>query len=220
MSASRISRRHLLGLTVKVGAAAMALPFAAGRAATRLPTTPGQVLGPFYPLEQPADHDADLVVVRGSAARAHGQVLHVRGRVLTSEGEPVPRAVVEVWQANAHGRYAHPSDPNPAPLDPNFQGFAAISTDAEGRFSFRTVKPGPYPGNGGALRAPHIHYQVTGRFDRLVTQMYFDGEPLNAQDRLLQGTLRKERLVVPLRAVEDGEPRALAASWEIVLPRG
>lgn len=87
---------------------------------------------------------------------------------------------MELWQANAHGRYNHPSDPNPAPLDPNFEGFAVQYTDAEGRYRFRTIKPGAYPtGIENWWRPAHIHFDVTGRTDKLVTRMYFDGDPLS-----------------------------------------
>src|SRR5258708_32638846 len=88
---------------------------------------------------------ADLTRVSGRSGRAEGQMLNVMGRVLNLTGEPVRNAKVEVWQANAHGRYTHPSDPNPAPLDPNFEGAAVLTTDSEGRYRFKTIKPAAYP---------------------------------------------------------------------------
>ncbi len=221
MSTNQISRRQLLSMSLKVGAVAMASSFSPVRAETRLKRTPGQVLGPFYPVTKPIDQDADLVMVQGKPGRAQGQVIHVTGRVVTAEGKPVQGARLEIWQANTHGRYAHPSDPNPAPLDPNFEGFAVLVTDAEGRYRFRTIKPGAYPTEFGDWRPPHIHYEVTSRTDRLVTQMYFEGEPLNAKDRFLQSTLGKERLIATLQPPAQGlEPNSLVAAWDIVLPRG
>ncbi len=99
------------------------------------------------------------------------------GRVLNAGGEPVSGARIEIWQANAHGRYAHPADDNPAPLDPNFQGYAKLLTDADGRYRFKTIKPSAYPA-GAFMRPAHIHFDVTGKLDRLVTQMYFPDDPL------------------------------------------
>src|SRR5205809_1232643 len=104
------------------------------------------------------------------------EVIHVMGRVLNVEGQPVRGARVELWQANAHGRYTHPSDTNSAPLDPNFEGFAVQTTDAEGRYRFKTIKPGAYPANPNWMRPPHLHFEVTGKVNRLVTQLYFPGE--------------------------------------------
>ena len=84
------------------------------------------------------------------------------------------------------GRYTHPSDTNPAPLDPNFEGFAVQDTDAEGRYRFKSIKPGAYPATANWMRPPHLHFEVTGKINRVITQMYFPGEPLNDKDLLLQ----------------------------------
>jgi len=130
---------------------------------------------------------------------------------------------VEIWQANSRGRYTHPSDHNPAPLDPNFEGFAVLTTDAEGRYRIKTIKPGAYPaGPDARMRPPHIHFDVTGKSNRLVTQMYFAGEPLNDKDPFLQGTgAGKERLIVRLGPPTQGlEPDSLVAVWDIVLDKG
>ena len=105
---------------------------------TRLQITPPQIVGPFYPVAERPDLAADLARPSGSAAEARGQLLHVMGRVLSRSGEPVAHARIEIWQANAAGKYRHPSDTNPAPLDPNFKGFAQLQTDAAGRYAFRT----------------------------------------------------------------------------------
>jgi protocatechuate 3,4-dioxygenase beta subunit len=165
--------------------------------AQALQRTPDQILGPFYPVVKPPHQGADLTTIPGKPGRAAGQVIHVMGRVVNLEGQPVPGAHMEIWQANTHGRYTHPSDTNPAPLDPNFEGFTVLTTDAEGRYRFKTIKPGAYPVGPNAMRPPHIHFDVTGKTNRLVTQMYFAGEPLNDQDRFLQGAgPNKESLIL------------------------
>src|SRR5688500_11430166 len=103
-----------------------------------LTETPNMVLGPFYPQVKSSDKDTDLTMIRGHRASASGQVIHLSGRVLNNRGEPVRNARIEIWQTNSHGRYAHRSDPNTAaPLDRNFQGFAAQTTDHEGHYKIK-----------------------------------------------------------------------------------
>lgn len=213
-----LSRRRLLGLSLAVGGLALSgaarTSFAQG-----LKATPRQALGPFYPDLKPLDQDADLTRISGQSARAQGQRLHLMGRVLNLRGEPVAGARVEIWQANTHGRYAHPSDTNPAPLDPNFQGFAEQRTDAQGRYRFMTIKPGAYPASPGWVRPPHIHFVVSHLRQRLETQMYFPGEALNEKDFLLQDLRSaKEAAIARLQApTKDFEADALVAVWDIVL---
>jgi len=216
-----MSRRHLLGLAVAVGGLAMSGGVRAVLAQA-FRRTPDQILGPFYPVRKPLDQDADLTTIAGKPGRAEGQVIHVMGRVLTVAGQPVHGARVEIWQANTHGRYTHPSDTNPAPLDPHFEGFAVLTTDAEGHYRMKTIKPGAYPAGPDRMRPPHIHFEVTGQSNRLVTQMYFAGEPLNDTDPFLQGAgANKERLIVPLGPpTQELEPDALVAVWDIVLEQG
>ena len=216
-----MSRRHLLGMAVAVGGLAMAGGVRAVFAQA-LRRTPDQILGPFYPVVKPLDQDADLTTIAGKPGRAEGQVMHVMGRVLTVAGHPVHGARVEIWQANTHGRYTHPSDTHPAPLDPHFEGFAVLTTDAEGRYRFKTIKPGAYPAGPDRMRPPHIHVEVTGQSNRLVTQLYFAGEPLNDTDPFLQGVgPNKERLIVPLGPpTPELEPDARVAVWDIVLAQG
>jgi protocatechuate 3,4-dioxygenase beta subunit len=184
--------------------------------------TPDQILGPFYPVRKPLDQDADLTTIAGKPGRAEGQVIHVMGRVVNVAGHPVQGARVEIWQANTHGRYTHPSDTNPAPLDPHFEGFAVLTTDAEGRYWMKTIKPGAYPAGPDRMRPPHMHFEVTGTSTRLVTQMYFAGEPLNDTDPFLQGVgANRERLIVPLGPpTQELEPDARVAVWDIVLEQG
>jgi protocatechuate 3,4-dioxygenase beta subunit len=147
-----------------------------------------RVIEPSTPVE------LDLTRVRPTAPRAIGQLIQVTGRVEDAAGRPVRHAVLEIWQANAGGKYRHELDPSPVPLDPAFEGAGRITTDAEGRYRLLTIKPGayavPYEERGGAInwwRPPHIHFSIFGPgfSSRLVTQMYFPGEPLNEPDLLL-----------------------------------
>jgi protocatechuate 3,4-dioxygenase beta subunit len=149
----------------------------------KLAPTPLNVLGPFYPMIKPLEKDADLTVI-GKKRRAAGKIVHLMGRVFNLRGEPIKGAKIELWQANTHGRYDHPSDQNPAPLDPNFQGYSVQETDKEGRYRFKTIKPGAYPVDANWMRPPHIHFDVSSQKSRLVTQMFFPGEPLNEKDSL------------------------------------
>src|SRR5713101_6122415 len=172
-----LSRREILKMSAIVGvASAASTKFAIAQTAER--RTPEQILGPFYPLKS-LGQNADLTRVSGRPGRAEGLVLNVMGRVLNVKGVPVSNATVEIWQANAHGRYTHPSDPNPAPLDPNFEGSAVLKTDSDGRYRFKTVKPAAYPAGPNRMRPAHIHFQVSGRQDKIVTQMYFENDPYN-----------------------------------------
>jgi protocatechuate 3,4-dioxygenase, beta subunit len=194
--------------------------FDRARAQTALRRTPDQVLGPFWPTAAMPDRSGDLTRVPGRPGRAQGLLLHVMGRVLDRDGKAVAGAKLDVWQANSFGRYDHPSDSNPAPLDPNFEGFGEILTDANGQYHFETIKPGKYPA-GRSVRPPHIHFEVTGRVDRLVTQMYFDGEPDNAHDQWLHSTSRPEALIVRLQPpLAEFEPESRLAVFDIVLTTG
>lgn len=219
-----LTRRRWLELMLATGGA-----FATGSLSGVLaqspsrPETPNMVLGPFYPQVKPADRDTDLTMIRGHHTPASGQVIQVIGHVLDHRGEPVRHARVELWQTNSHGRYAHQSDPNiAAPLDPNFQGFGLQITDRQGRFRFKTVKPGPYPAREGTwMRAPHIHFDIQGRVDRKVTQLFFPNEPLNDQDRLLQA-VRGDRkaLIATVEPAGLGSSSDLLVKWDVILASG
>lgn len=218
-----ISRRRLLGMGLGLGG----LIISGDRVSTlaeepKLKYTPRQTSGPFYPSIKPLDKDADLTVVSGKPGRAEGKIIHVMGRVLNAQGEPVRNAKVEIWQANTHGRYDHPSDRNSAPLDPNFQGFAVQMTDREGRYHFKTVRPGAYPAGPASVRTPHIHFDVQGRHDHLITQMYFEGEPLNDKDFLLGAVkANKEALIGRLLPpTKELDPDSVVVAWDIVLSKG
>ena len=221
----RVTRRELLRLGVAAGVASMWTPrgLLHGWQQQALEPTPFTGAGPFYPVIKPMDRNADLTRLRGHKSRAKGQVIQVVGRVVNSRGEPVRGAQIELWQANTFGRYDHPSDPNPAPLDPDFQGYAVQRTDREGRYRFLTIKPGPYPVDAsGRIRTPHIHLDVMGRTDRCITQVFFKGETLNEQDRVLQGVPRnRDALVAELLPAPAGEdPTTRLVHWDIVLTRG
>ena len=220
--ARTLSRREFLETAVALGGLALGAPTAAAQQ-TGLQVTPRQTMGPFYPVTKPLDRDADLTVIEGSSGKAQGKIIHLTGRVLTSAGEPVRGARIELWQANTHGRYAHPGDLNPALLDPNFQGYAVQVTDAEGQYRFKTIKPGAYPINPNAIRPPHIHFDVLGSHDRLVTQMYFPGEALNESDSIFAGFGPDARSAVIAKvfpSTADVEPDSLIVEWDIVLNRG
>jgi protocatechuate 3,4-dioxygenase beta subunit len=178
----RQSRRGLIGSSLLLGAG-LAAP------ALAIPHTIPMDLGPFYPNAHPADTDLDLTRIAGRPGQAKGEIMEVAGRVLDRDGKPVAGARLDIWQANAVGRYAHRGDRNDRPLDPDFQGFAALKTDAEGRYRIRTIKPGAYPA-GDYMRARHIHFSVDGHDDRLITQLYFADDTLLDQDKTLLRDLR------------------------------
>ncbi len=151
--------------------------------ADKLIPTPSQTVGPFFHLGLARPEWADL-----TASNPEGERIAIEGRVLDGDGAPVPDAMIELWQANAAGRYNHPDDrQEDKPLDPKFHGFGRVATDGEGRFRFLTIKPGPVPGRGNALQAPHINLAVFARglLIHLFTRLYFAGEPGNASDPLL-----------------------------------
>ncbi len=207
------ARRRL----IRLSGATLALAALGAHAAAMRPT-PSQTSGPFYPADKPLDVDADLTLIKGRTRRAAGQVVHVMGRVLDRAGKPVPGAGIEIWQANAPGRYLHPGDSNPAPLDPNFEGYASIVADEQGRYRFKTIKPGAYPA-GNTMRPPHIHFGVTARERRLVTQMYFPDEPRNDKDFVIAGAGADRNLLIAALSppTADLEPDAWLARWDIVL---
>jgi protocatechuate 3,4-dioxygenase beta subunit len=145
----------------------------------RIPQTVTETTGPvFDPAKFPAM--IDLSVKDGK--QALGERIIVRGRVVDENDRPIPHTMIEIWQANASGRYDHPGDTHDAPLDPNFRGNGRVFTDAEGWYQFVSIKPGAYPwrNHSNAWRPNHIHYSLFGNgfAQRLVTQMYFPGDPL------------------------------------------
>lgn len=152
--------------------------------------TPSQTIGPFFALSLVHEGDDD-VACNIPGVRPEGMPIVVTGRLTDEQGKPVRKALVEVWQANKRGKYAHPDDINDAPLDPRFKGWGRMLTDADGCYRFRSIKPGAYPNPGYDhwMRPPHIHFSVfaAGLMQRLITQMYFPGEELNDIDPILNG---------------------------------
>lgn len=197
------------------GAAIAGAGLVAGGSALAAPAlTAGGPLGPFYPVERPADDDFDMTMIKGSSGRALGRVIEVTGRVLDQKGNPVNGAMLDLWQCNAAGRYAHAADVATAPLDPNFQGFARLKTGASGEWRIRTIKPSGYDSPIGR-RTPHIHVDVQGRQYRLITQMYFDEDAdQNAKDRLYANLGEDAATAVAKLAARD------QYRWDIVLMEG
>ena len=182
--------------------------------------TSDQILGPFYPLVEPSK-GGDMTRIAGRPGQAQGQLIHLSGRVLDRFGTPVRHGKVQIWQANQHGRYDHPNDDNPAPLDPCFQGFAVVETDGDGRYAFKTIKPGAYATGPNTMRPSHIHFEVFGKRERLITQMYFAGDPYQKEDRWLQSARRPESLIMALEAPVAGmDASAKRVTFDIVLMHG
>ncbi len=151
--------------------------------AGRLIPTPSQTVGPFFHLGLDRPEWSDLT--RGNPK---GERIVVAGRVLDGDRAPVPDALIELWQANAAGRYNHPDDPQTdKPLDPGFRGYGRSATDADGNFRFVTIRPGPVPGRGNTLQAPHLNLVIFGRglLKQLFTRVYFADAAENAADPLL-----------------------------------
>jgi protocatechuate 3,4-dioxygenase beta subunit len=188
-----------------------------------MPQTLSEVTGPVF------GHDAvgagpldDLT--KQHAGEPLGERIIVSGRVLDENGAPVPHTLVEVWQCNAAGRYLHVNDRHDAPLDPNFSGCGRMLTDAEGRYRFITIKPGAYPWRNhyNAWRPAHIHFSLFGRafLTRLVTQMYFPGDPLLPVDPIFKSTadtMARDRLVSTLDWETTQPEFALGYRFDIVL---
>jgi protocatechuate 3,4-dioxygenase alpha subunit len=145
-----------------------------------------------------------------------GERVVIEGRLFDGTGAPVPDGVIEVWQANSHGKYAHPEDKRDLPLEPGFRGFGRIPTDADGMFRFTTIKPGRVPGAGGKLQAPHIVVSVFSRgvIKRLATRIYFPDEASNAEDTVLNQVPAERRSTLIARKVAG---RAGVLEWNVVI---
>src|SRR5215469_10718521 len=174
--------------------------------------TSSQTVGPFFSaalLREPSNNLVQL--------ETRGERITIAGRVLDGDAAPVPDAMIEVWQANADGRYRHPEDNLEARLDPNFEGFGRAATDANGAFRFTTIKPGAVPGRGAKLQAPHINVTLFARglLNHLNTRIYFPGEALNATDDWLQAVAESRRHTL-IAKLEDA-PRARVFHFDIVL---
>ena len=195
MDEAKTSRRGL----IKLGASAFAVGTLGGlgkSVASQCGLTPKQPEGPFYPVTQGVDEDNDLTFVIGNTQKAEGEVIVVEGTVADEACKPLEGALVEIWQANKHGRYNHPSDPNiNMPLDPNFQYWGQAVTDKNGNYRFKTIYPGAYPADVNWIRPPHIHFRIEKLgYLELITQLYFSDQPeLNKKDLILKAVPATER---------------------------
>jgi protocatechuate 3,4-dioxygenase beta subunit len=187
-----------------------------------LPHRLTEITGPLLGQDRVRPGDADLTTQH--PGEPQGERIIVTGRVLDGDGHPARRSLIEIWQTNAGGRYRHQGDQHPAPLDPNFTGLGRCITDDEGRYRFVTIKPGAYPwrNHPNAWRPAHIHFSLFGRSftQRLVTQMYFPGDPLQPLDPIFNsvpGEQGRRRLVAEFDIARTEPERALAYSWDIVL---
>jgi protocatechuate 3,4-dioxygenase beta subunit len=192
------------------------------RPLTLLPHLLTELTGPLLGAGEVRPVDADLT--RQHGGEPLGQRIVVHGRVLDQSGRPVPHTLIELWQANSAGRYAHTEDQHPAPLDPNFSGVGRCLTDAEGSYRFVTIRPGAYPwGNhDNAWRPAHIHFSLFGRAftQRLVTQMYFPGDPLFEHDPIFNSVpdpAARQRLVSRFDLSATVPEWALGFRFDIVL---
>jgi protocatechuate 3,4-dioxygenase beta subunit len=186
-----------------------------------VPQTLSELTGPVFPYSAIGSADADLT--KQHAGQPIGERIILHGRVLDEDGRPVPQTLVEIWQANSAGRYAHGVDNHDAPLDPNFSGTGRAVTDADGRYRFLTIMPGRYPfqNHHNAWRPAHIHFSLLGPnfLTRLVTQMFFPGDPLQAFDPIYQGVPPDGRhRVIASFDLEATEPDwSLAFRFDLVL---
>ena len=187
-----------------------------------LPHTRSELTGPVFGHSDVQPSDSDLTTQH--SGEPQGERIIVRGRVLDGDGHAVSNSLIEIWQANAAGRYAHARDNHPAPLDPNFTGAGRTLTDKDGLYNFVTIKPGAYPwrNHENAWRPAHIHFSLFGPafVTRLITQMYFPGDPLFAYDPILQSIPdeRARQRLISKFDLETTKPEwALGYRFDIVL---
>jgi protocatechuate 3,4-dioxygenase, beta subunit len=220
------NRRDFINLSVATGAALLLPGISAAEAALR--RTVAQVEGPYYPLNLPRkpsdfrlDQNNDLIWTNGKTSFALGTLLELSGRVLDSNGRPLPNIEVHLWQCDNYGHYHHRDDTHTPKIDKNFQGFGLAVTDGDGRYNFRTIKPVAYPG-----RTPHIHFKLKNAKypDLLTTQMYVAGDPANATDEIYQAVSVVNRPTItaalskPVSLIIGGVPRKLTRGvYDMVL---
>jgi protocatechuate 3,4-dioxygenase beta subunit len=187
-----------------------------------LPATLSELTGPRFDSQLLGPNASDLTA--GHKGEPLGERIHLAGRVLDDNGKPVANTLIEIWQCNSAGRYLHGGDQHDAPLDPNFTGGGRLLTDSEGRYRFKTIRPGAYPWRNhyNAWRPAHIHFSLFGPAwsTRLVTQMYFPGDPLLAFDPIYQSVpdaQARERLVSSFDWEHTASEYALGYRFDIVL---
>lgn len=210
-----VARRRLLK-GFALGAAAWLVPGAFAEALEeRLPLTPRQTEGPFYPDRLPLDRDNDLVIVGDRVTPAVGRIVHLSGRVLTPAGSPVRSALVEIWQVDNNGAYIHSRSFHRSRRDPGFQGYGQFVTSAKGEYRFRTILPVAYPG-----RTPHIHVAVSHARRRvLTTQLYTAGVAQNARDGIYRslGAAGQRLVTVDYRVVEGSRIGELDGRKDLIV---
>ncbi len=207
------STRRQFAKYLSFGAAMLTAP---GAFAEELASTPGLTEGPFYPDKLPLDTDNDLLVINDGITPGIGEITHLAGRILSSGGEPIRGAFVEIWQCDSNGSYLHSASSNRTEYDNNFQGYGRFLTDSKGQYYFRTIKPVPYPG-----RTPHIHFAVSHNGQRLLTtQMLIKGHPQNASDgvfRQLRDATSRELVQCDFVPLKDSKIGELSANFDLVL---
>jgi protocatechuate 3,4-dioxygenase beta subunit len=213
MGGNLLSRRQFAQSAIASAGLFVAGPAWAQERQPVLGTTAESPMGPFYPLRPPAENDADLTRLSGHANRARGTVIELTGRVRDLRGNPIAGARMELWQANAAGRYSHELDPATAPLDPDFQSYARLTTGPDGAYRIVTIKPGGYDSPVGH-RTPHLHFDLRGRTHRSIAQMYFPEEAEgNARDTLYRALGEEAGTSLAIRdAADPGKYR-----WDVVL---
>jgi protocatechuate 3,4-dioxygenase, beta subunit len=214
-----LNRRNFLKNTGIAGITLLSLPRLALTKGCSI--TPSQTAGPFYPLQFPSDCDQNLTQVEGHSTAALGEKILVFGQIMTPNCIPISGAKVEIWQACASGRYNHSFDGNSAPVDPNFQYWAAITTKNDGKYAFLTIKPGSYPVTNEWRRPPHIHFKVTiPDQSQLITQLYFTEETqLNEQDLILQRVPSSQRSLVMTQLKPDASLGVRVGQFNLILGR-
>jgi protocatechuate 3,4-dioxygenase alpha subunit len=176
-----------------------------------LHATTSQTVGPFFKIGFSWLYRDNL-----AGPGVSGERVEFTGRIMDGEGKPVPDGVIEIWQANSNGKYAHPDDPQIKQIEPGFNGYGRVATDDEGQFRFTTIKPGRVPGPDGKLQAPHLAVSVftRGLLRRLISRIYFPDEPSNAEDFALNLVEAGRRATLIANKIE-GRPGAL--EWNVIL---
>ncbi|WP_373652028.1 MULTISPECIES: intradiol ring-cleavage dioxygenase [unclassified Schlesneria] len=211
------SRRGFLR-NVAFGSALFTTP---GLFAEQLFQTPALTEGPFYPDKLPLDQDNDLLIINDSVTPAVGEITHLTGRILDTNGAPLKDATIEIWQCDANAVYLHSADSTPkkSTQDKHFQGFGRFTTGSTGEYRFRTIKPVPYPGRP----APHIHIKIKqGDRELLTTQLMIRGHEGNVRDGVFNGTrdlIDRELLMTDFKPIKESTIGELSAVFDIVIGR-